>query len=271
MIIRLAILLIIIRSLKGWRRYAWVFFCYFFLHVLCLCVNLWVMTELGGLSRGCLHKFCHTTDLVVTPAFNRHVVDSGDWFDIVSKTNSDRVRLARYAATKRRNSCTSYFLLLFQVSGSGLPLFIFFFETIEVDNLARLAMMCYRGGERSITKNRQHKQRTAEDTFNSKRRLSDWYSFCPNGSPRVRRKLGYVGTNSFRSSILKKVFSFGPLTITGLIIASLGLKVWNRPGSYSSILSGLAATGTASLRPPPKLVLLIPQACTLRFWSSLPS
>jgi len=226
------------------------------------------MTDLGGLSRGCLHKFCHTTDLIVTPAFNRHAVDSGDWFDIVSKTNSDRVRLARYAATKQRNSCTSYFVLLFQVSGSGLRLFIFifFFETIEVDNLARLAMMCYRGGERSITKNRQHKQRTAEDTFNSKRRLSDWYSFCPNGSPRVRRKLGYVG-KLFPKFDFEKSFLVWAVDYYWLP----GLKVWNRPGSYSSILSGLAATGTASLRSPPKLVLFIPQACTLRFWSSLPS
>lgn len=35
------------------------------------------------------------TDLVVAPAFNRYAVDSGAWFDIVSKTNSDRVPLAR--------------------------------------------------------------------------------------------------------------------------------------------------------------------------------
>lgn len=35
------------------------------------------------------------TDLVVAPAFSRHAVDSGAWFDIVSEANSDRVPLAR--------------------------------------------------------------------------------------------------------------------------------------------------------------------------------
>lgn len=35
------------------------------------------------------------TDLVVAPAFDRHAMDSGACFDVVSNTNSDRVLLAR--------------------------------------------------------------------------------------------------------------------------------------------------------------------------------